>query len=56
MWDYYAKNAQTLECFRKKVKLKEAIDEILKNVFPCDYKFLGLFLKRISFNIQNLSY
>lgn len=46
MWDYYAKNAQTLECFRKKVKLKEAIDEILKNVFP----YVGVYIVGSSSN------
>ena len=43
IWDYYMKNAQTLDCFRKKIELKEALEEMLDGVFPCKfYIFMAL--------------
>ncbi len=47
------KNAQTLECFRKKIELKEALEVMLDGVFPCKFKMLYIYLNVNKINVLN---
>ena len=36
IWDYYRDNAQSLECFQKKLELKSTLYEMFRDNFPCN--------------------
>ncbi len=43
-------NVQSLDCFRKKIELKEALEEMLAGVFPCK---LEKYIFKIFFRVLN---
>lgn len=46
IWNYFSKNMQSIECFQRKLELKDALYHMFKEIFP----YLGVFIVGSSAN------